>query len=252
MSESTTIKNYGLHYDICLFEKREMLAERYDLNGEPVSCSHLSFFNRYLCEDVEKLKGKLNNTQLYFKNLNANIILGYCHYLYERKDIRSVDINLCIQELTAFLDYRNGRDQHFSFYDLDQIKKGLQRELKNILRLNSIYRNLLKLKYRVDAAPTEVFEKDQQQMKLFAPQYPVVSNELLDTWTVVSLRRKDEIAYFKGNTSHKKIAVQVGKTLIQRFKISDMVPIRFGQTWDEHYFVINVDFPIRIKNNIKN
>lgn len=239
---------YGLYQDICLFEKREMLVERYDLNGNPVCSSHLNFFNRYLSETVDQHKGELKNTKLHFKDLGPENILGFCHYLYDRKDMRSVDMNLCIQELTAFLDYRNGRDQHFSIYDLDQIKKSLQRELKDVLRLNSIYRNLLKLQYRVDADPTESYDEDHEQMKLFAPKYPVASEELLDTWTVVSLRRKDEIAYFKGNSSEKKIAVTVGKTLMQRLRIGDMIPIRFGQTWDENYFVMFVDYPIRKKN----
>ena len=161
--------------------------------------------------------------------------------------MRAININLCIQELTIFLDTRNGRDHHFSIYDLEQIKKGLQRGLKNILRLISIYRNLLKCQFRVEIPPTEWFDDDPEQYKLFAPQAPVAAEEVLDTWTIVSLRRKDEIAYFKGNTSHRKLAVAVGKTLIQRLRIGDMIPIRFGITWDDHAFCMAIDYPILSK-----
>lgn len=250
MANQEKESTFGLYQDICLFEKREMLVERYDLQGNPVSSSHLNFFNRYLCENIEKKDSRLKNTSLHFKDLNAENIIGFCHYLYERKDLRSVDTNLCIQELLIFLENRNARDHHFSNYDLEQIKNSIQRELKDIQRLNSIYRNFLKLQCKVNSAPTDILDHDDdEQLRLFAPQYPVAADELLDTWSVVSMRRKDELVYFKGNSSHKKIAVPVSKTLIQKLKIGDMIPIRFGVTWDEHYFVIFTNYPIRPPKN---
>jgi hypothetical protein len=235
----------GLFKALHHYEGQRLGFQRFDLQGQPVLCTHLSAFNLFLSQELEHSSSELAPNTLGFNVLNAELMRRYCHHLYLRLDLRTKDISFCIYELSDFISDVWSKQGPFNLRETEVLLDSLRINLIEVRRLRLLHRHLSEVANgnHIACGPLDEIDDHQLQLRLFVPERPIASEEDFDTWVVLSKHKAGLRVLLRGEQSGKPASLPVPQSVMNHIQRGDKLPLTIGEAWDGQRFVLTAGLP---------
>jgi hypothetical protein len=235
----------GLFLALHQYEGYRLGYQRYDLHGNPVLCTHLSAFNRFICLEIEGKHSDFSKTEMDIDEINAELMYQYSQHLYARLDLRAKDISVCIYELCDFIS-----DTWITHYskterETEVLLDCLRVNLLEVRRLRLLHRHLSQVasSHHIISGPMDSPDDHQHQLRLFVPERPIAAEEDYDDWVVLSKHKIGLRVLLRGEKSGKPVSLAVPQMVMNHLQKGDKLPLTIGEAWDGQRFVLTAGMP---------
>jgi hypothetical protein len=232
-------------------DEAQVLGQRsFDFNGDPLLKTHLGLFNRFLCLELEgQDEPELALCRSGYEVLTLETVLSYCRHLYGRLELKNRDVSACIYELHDFVARNWEGVLGLRLVEAKALLEGMNINLNELRRLRLLHKALCAecrcgpLSHVSSPDPLGDITELDGQMKLFSPEYPVVDDQINDSWNIVSKHVKALRLLLRGEDSQKELSLPVSKSIMNHAKRGDRLPLSIAEAWDGQKFILSAGMP---------